>query len=454
MANASNAVAADKGEIKAGTEKVSEKAAVKVADKIQDEKLHDKVAEKRRALGRGLASLLPGPRVVTPNTPATAVAGNTSPRDVNPGNAGLGRVNADAVTVEPAQADRSTSASETPAGTAATFASSSSSATSSSSAPASSLPSSSFPSSFPSSPSLSALSSASPSAAASVDLQASTGISGADTADGEHVIQLEIELIDDNPYQTRRHFDEGALNELANSIRTQGLMQPIVVRPGATGSKDEGRFTLILGERRLRASQLAGRTTIAAIVTRVSPQQAAEMTVVENLQRQDLNCIEQAEAFANLSQQFKLTQEQIGARVGMSRETVSNYMRLLSLTDGIVSALTKGQLTYSHARVLLMVTDTVQRWKLAQKVMEESMSVAKLQDMVLGRSVSSPSPGKKEEAGGARWVDPNVKAAQRTIEEILGMRVRVRDQHGRGKIVIEYDTVEDFDRVVRMLKDR
>jgi len=218
------------------------------------------------------------------------------------------------------------------------------------------------------------------------------------------------------------------------------------VRPGA-----EGYYKLILGERRLRAARLAGMSEIPAIVKRVSEQQAAEMTIVENLQRQDLNCVEQATAFANLSTEFKLTQEQIGARVGMSRESVANYMRLLTLSDSIIGALQKGTLTFSHARALLMVQDTARRWTIAQKAIEEKMSVARLEDLVQGMVLPRES-GRSKESGGARWLDPNVKAAQRSLEEVLGMRVRIRDRQGRGKIVIAYETIDDFGRVVKMLR--
>ena len=239
------------------------------------------------------------------------------------------------------------------------------------------------------------------------------------------VFWLAIDLIDQNPYQTRRDFSEEALEELADSIAVQGVLQPIVVRPGT-----EGRFVLILGERRLRASKLAGKITIPAIVKRVSAQQAAEMTLVENLQREDLNCVAQAEGFANLSTEFKLTQEEIGARVGVSREKVSNFMRLLALPEGVIGALQKGKLTYSHARVLLTLRDNARIWKFAQKAIEEKMSVAKLEDLVLG--VSAPAGlGEQKKTGGARWVDPNVKAAQRSLETVLGMRVRIRDRKGK-----------------------
>jgi ParB family transcriptional regulator, chromosome partitioning protein len=260
----------------------------------------------------------------------------------------------------------------------------------------------------------------------------------------EEVVQLRLELIDRNPHQTRTRFKEEPLKELAESIKVQGVLQPIVVRPG-----QEGRYRLILGERRMRAATIAGLETIPAIVKRVSEQQAAEMTLVENLQRQDLNCVEQAWAFSRMSQEFKLTQEQIGARVGMSREAVSNYMRLLTLPEAVHEMLIGGKLSYSHARALLKLNTSSHEviWAYAKKALDEKMSVAKLEELVAGLPRAPKAPG----PGGARWVDPNVKAAQRKLEEILGMRVRIRDRAGRGKILIEYATIEDFDRVVEML---
>ncbi|MGA8540188.1 MAG: ParB/RepB/Spo0J family partition protein [Terriglobales bacterium] len=286
-----------------------------------------------------------------------------------------------------------------------------------------------------------------PSAVAGTLEQLHAAASG-QTPEGETVFILGIDQIDHNPYQTRREFDPESLKELADSIQVQGVLQPIVVRPGK-----EGRFILVLGERRLRASRMAGRPTIPVIVKRVSEQQAAEMTLVENLQRQQLNCVEQAEAFANLSTQFKLTQEEIGRRAGVSREQVSNYIRLLALPEGVIGALQKGTLTYTHARALLHLRDNVQIWKFAQRAIQEKMSVAKLEDLVL--DVSAPiGSGDSTTQGGARWVDPNVKSAQRLLEEALGMRVRIRDRGGRGRIVIEYATLDDFDQVVGMLKGK
>ena len=378
------------------------------AEKTGPAKLSEKLAEKRRALGRGLESLLPGPRVVPP--PMAPTLPQSARKDGAPDAA-----SSQFPGLSSQRGDSSLSSSDGGGGRAGT--------------PVAPLET----------------------AAGTVldQLQAmASGRASGQTADGETVFLVEIDLIDPNPHQTRRDFNEQALAELRDSIAVQGVLQPIVVRPGA-----EGRFILILGERRLRASRMAGKTTIPVIVRRVSEQQAAEMTLVENLQRQDLNCVEQAEAFANLSTEFKLTQEQIGARAGISRESVSNYMRLLTLPEGVIGALQKGRLSYSHARTLLRLGDNVQIWKFAQRAMEEKMSVAKLEDVVFG--VSAPiDRGEPNKGNGARWVDPNVKAAQRSLEEVLGMRVRIRDRKGRGRIVIEYGTLEDFDRVVGMLKGK
>jgi len=219
-----------------------------------------------------------------------------------------------------------------------------------------------------------------------------------------------------------------------------------VVRPGT-----DGKYVLILGERRLRASKLAGLEKIPAIVRRVNNEQAAEMTVIENIQRQDLRCMEQAAAFAMLSQEFGLTQEEIGKKTGVSRETVSNYMRLLKLPHEVHRFLNNRDLEFSHARELLNLLDPTMVVKIAEQAVKQSMSVLQLERLVFDTNV----PLQKQADAirrGARWVDPNVKAAQRQLEEALGVRVRIRDRKGKGKIVIEYATIEDFDRVVEMLK--
>ena len=367
------------------------------AAKAGTEKVHEKLAEKRRALGRGLESLLPGPRaVVAPTVPQGARNDEASGR----------------------RPDDANSLSSAASVSSADFADGRAGA--------------------PVSPS--------PSETVLDQLQA---VASGRSADGETVFLLGIDQIDHNPYQTRREFDPEALKELAQSILVQGVLQPIMVRPGT-----EGRFILILGERRLRASLVAEKTAIPVIVKRVSEQQAAEMTLVENLQRRDLNCVEQAEAFANLSQKFMLTQEEIGKRAGISREQVSNYMRLLALPESVIGALLTGKLSYSHARTLLHLRDHSEIWRFAKRAIEERLTVQKLEDLVLGVARPPSDRAPRLEGGGARWVDPNVKAAQRALEEVLGMRVRIRDRNGRGRIVVHYDSVDDFQQVVRMLKGK
>jgi len=269
-------------------------------------------------------------------------------------------------------------------------------------------------------------------------------VQAAAAAGGSRVMQVPLEQIDENPYQTRQHFDSQALQELADSIRANGVVQPVVVR-----ATPAGRFVLILGERRCRASKLAGKPTIPAIVRSVSDQQAAEMTVVENLQRQDLNCLEQANAFARLSREFGLTQEQIGQRTGMARESVSNYMRLLKLPPMVQHYLGEGKLGFSEARVLLQLTDPELILRIADEAVRKQMSVLQLKDLV--DHTNNPMP-KDPAAGAARWQDPNVREIQMQMERTLGVRVRINDRNGKGKIVIEYATLEDFDRVVETLK--
>jgi len=265
--------------------------------------------------------------------------------------------------------------------------------------------------------------------------------------EGHTVLEIPLEQVQSNPYQTRSQITPESLEELAESIRANGVIQPITVRP----AKD-GKYVLITGERRTQASKLAGKQTIPAIVRHVSDQQAAEMTIIENLQRRDLNCLDQAEAFARLSRDFGLTQEEIGKRTGCDRSSVSNYMRLLKLPGVVQSMLRSGELDFSGARVLLTVQDTAQMIKFAEQARAKHLSVDQLDLLVMSANYGTGAA--EGAAGGARWVDPNVKAAQRDLETILGVRVKIRDRKGKGRIVIEYSTLEDFDRVVEMLKGK
>ncbi len=271
---------------------------------------------------------------------------------------------------------------------------------------------------------------------------------------GNVVVNLAIELIDKNPYQTRYVFDEEQLLELRDSIEQHGVVQPLVVRP----AEDEGRYILVLGERRLRASKMAGKETIPALVRRLSPQQAAEMTILENVVREDLNPLEQAEAFRVLSKEFHLTQAQIAERIGVSRETVSNYMRLLRLPREVMDYMLEDRLSFSDAREILRLENEEHILQVAKEVVTKRLKWDEIEDRVMRLNGSfSPLPGQSMPEGegknrGARWMDPNVRAAQMEMERTLGMRVRIKDRNGKGRIVIEYATVDDYERVVEMLK--
>jgi ParB family chromosome partitioning protein len=260
------------------------------------------------------------------------------------------------------------------------------------------------------------------------------------------VLEIPLDQIDHNPYQTRTSFNSESLEELANSIKASGVMQPVVVRPGK-----DGRYTLILGERRCRAAKLAGSSTVPAIVRLVSDQQAAEMTIVENLQRQDLNCMEQAVAYARLSKDFKLTQEEIGLRVGVSRESVGNYVRLLRLPEPVMQYLYDGKLGFSEARVLLRLAKPDQIQRIADHAVIKHLSVQQLQDLVERVNLAIP---KDHANSAASWIDPNVQAMQNELERLLGLRVEVKDRKGKGKIVIQYSSLDDFDRLVEMLNGK
>jgi ParB family chromosome partitioning protein len=263
------------------------------------------------------------------------------------------------------------------------------------------------------------------------------------------VVHLNLDVIDSNPYQTRTHFDEAALNELAASIRAQGVLQPVVVRPG----RSLGRYLLVLGERRMRASKLAGLFTVPAMVKKVGDQQAAELTVIENLQREDLNCVEQGEAFRVLSVDFRMTQAQVADRVGLSRESVANYIRILKLPDSVKTLLAEGVIRFSEARELVRLENDEDIVKLADEMVKHGMQINQLRSRVTA-ILQQGIPGGKPASAPEPWVDPNVRAEQTELERVLGLRVKIRDRDGKGKIEISYGSVGDYERVVELLRGK
>ena len=239
-----------------------------------------------------------------------------------------------------------------------------------------------------------------------------------------------------DPHPLRRN----ALNELAESIKVSGVIQPITVRPSA------GRFQLITGERRWLASQRAGKTTVPAIVRQVSNEQAMEITIIENLQREDLNPVEQARAYERLAREFGLTQEQMAQRTGKDRSSVSNFLRLLKLPADVLTLVESAKLSFGHAKALMALDSPEAMLRLAQRAVQLSMSVRQLEGAVYNTCTPSPPLAKPE-----RVLDPNVREAEQQLQRSLGLRVQIQDKQGKGKIVLEYKSLEDFDRVLEML---
>lgn len=264
---------------------------------------------------------------------------------------------------------------------------------------------------------------------------------------GESIHQLAVELIDRNPYQTRTHVDEAAQQELADSIKATGVLQPITVRavPG-------GRYQLVAGERRWLASQRAGKATVPAIVRQVSNEQAMEMTIIENLQREDLNPMEQARAFDRLGREFGLTQEQISQRTGKERSSVANFLRLLRLPEPLQAMIESNQISFGHAKALLGLETLDSMLNLAERVVGKALSVRQTEEIVA--HWVHPLQAAFEKEMKTREVDPNVREAERELERALGVKVTITDRKGRGKILLEYSSLEDFDRILSALSSK
>jgi ParB family transcriptional regulator, chromosome partitioning protein len=415
----------------------------------EQEKEKEKDKEKvgmRRALGRGLASLLPGPRMVSSAAPAPAKP--PAPLSVAPS----------------AATPHSQAAGGTAVSVAATTAASGSVVVPEVVRdPGTRLGATAPPTNQPEPsgrPELGGKPAGHPEYPPPQDRSAEGGpitLQGTPEtgATGNLVVNLAITEIDKNPYQTREVEHDDTLEELAASIQVNGIVQPIVVRPSEDG---HGRYTLILGERRMHAAKKAGKTHVPALVRKVSAQQAAEMTIIENLQREDLSPLEQARAFKVLSTEFNLTQEEIGKRVGLSRASITNYMRLLKLPHEVMQLLAQKSLTFAEAKELLALENADQIAQAAVYAVRKGMTAEQIERMVLSMNgLLEPFPGMPgvaKKKTGARWVDPNVRAAQTDLERTLGLRVRIRDRKGKGKIVIEYSTVDDYERVVEMLRGK
>lgn len=259
---------------------------------------------------------------------------------------------------------------------------------------------------------------------------------------GERVIRVAVDEVKSNPHQPRREFNEASLRDLANSLKSNGLIQPIVVRQvGQT-------YELIAGERRLRAAKLAGLVDLPAIVKEVDGLTQAQLALVENIQREDLNPIDRAQAYQVLLQQLGLSHAELAMRLGEDRSTVSNHLRLLELAVPARDYLKSGQLTLGHAKVLAGVSDVLEQERLSKLVVDQELSVRNLEKVVAG---GTSTKGTKVTVGQTA----HLKSLEKAISQQLGMRVNVRSrQKGAGKLVVHFKDLDQFDELMNLLKVR
>jgi len=256
----------------------------------------------------------------------------------------------------------------------------------------------------------------------------------------DSISEIRLSLIEPNPDQPRKTFDDEQLKVLSESIKKHGIIQPIIVT-----SEENGFYKIIAGERRWRAAKMCGLTTIPAIVRSYEKQNAAEIALIENLQREDLNPIEEAEGFSYLMENFGLTQEQVGEKVGKSRSAVANSIRLLSLSENLIDMVRKGIISSGHARGLLSIESETGRQEMAQKIIEEQMSVRELEKAV----DNTKKTGKKKEKN---ETIPEILDLERKISGTMGAKVKIKHGKKKGKIEIEYYNLDDLNRIIQILE--
>jgi ParB family chromosome partitioning protein len=253
------------------------------------------------------------------------------------------------------------------------------------------------------------------------------------------VLEVPLALIDTNPHQPRKGFDEEKLQELAASIQEHGIIQPLVLSTQEAGKK--GKYALIAGERRLRAAQIAGLETVPAVLREADSQDHLVLALIENVQRADLNPLETASAYQSLAIEFNLSHEEIGKRVGKSRTAVTNTLRLLDLPDVVQQAVRKNQISMGHARALLALPTIKAQSAALQSILTQELSVRQTEELVSQlKGVKKAKPSKKAPKS------PELKALEDDLQSALGTKVRLtRSQKGAGTITVHYYSDEEFD---------
>ncbi|MCS7089371.1 MAG: ParB/RepB/Spo0J family partition protein [Verrucomicrobiota bacterium] len=273
----------------------------------------------------------------------------------------------------------------------------------------------------------------------------SSGSASVWAGSGEAPVRVPLSAIRPNPRQPRQLFQEESLLELAESIRAQGILQPLVVRRRADG------YELIAGERRWRAAQMVGLTEVPVLVRDVDDRSALELALVENLQREDLNPIEEAQGYAQLLDQFGFTQEEAARRVGKSRAAVANALRLLKLPEEIQAHLRNGKLSVGHAKVILALEDPDLQKRAAECVVKDGLNVRQTEGLVARLQASLNSERRSRQVSTRRRGDPQVLRLEDRLRERLGTRVRLHYNQGRGKLEIVFFSDAELERILETL---
>lgn len=277
------------------------------------------------------------------------------------------------------------------------------------------------------------------------DITSKTGVTEGVSSVAGSIPTIPVEQIESNPFQPRTDFEEGALNELAASVRVHGIIQPITVR-----KLGYDRYQLISGERRLKASRLAGLKTIPAYIRIANDQNMLEMALVENIQRQDLNAIEVAISYKRLIDECSLTQEELSERIGKNRSTVTNTMRLLKLPPEIQIAIRDGKITMGHARAILGVDDVVRQLMMFRQIMSDKLNVRDVEQLARDSGNKSAAGKKREHKSGNLSFE--FTKIQNVLSSHFGSKIQLkRNGKGSGRIVIPFDNDEDLNRILELL---
>lgn len=263
-----------------------------------------------------------------------------------------------------------------------------------------------------------------------------------DEKDEKDIQEIDIDEIKPNERQPRKAFDEEKIKELAFSIKEHGVLQPVILRKTKTG------YELVAGERRWRAAKIAGIEKIPAIIKNLTDAQVMQIALIENLQREDLNPVEEAMAYKTLMEEFGMTQEELAGRIGKSRSHIANTVRLLNLEDEIKEMINQGKITAGHARALLSIDESRERIKIARKIAEENFSVRETEDLI--KTYSSKAKEKRNNSKNQE-INPAINHIEEQLKKALGTKVKIKGDERRGKIEIDFYSEDELERILEII---